>query len=320
MRTTMRAACATLAAGLAALAIGACGGDEGGGGGEEKDTGSAAGGAIKKGGTVKLAHSSFPDYLDPALSYTVDGWQVLHLVYPGLVTFKAESGPGGAEVVPALARGPPRGLRGRQDLHLPDARGRDLLERRPGARVGLQGLDRAPAGGGLAGRRSRLHQHRGRRGLPEDEEGRRRRDRGERRDGRDHHQARRVARRVPLRARHPVRGHRPGRHAGQEPDEEPPARRGPVPVRERQDQPRLHAREEQELRDRGAQGHARGGGQRGPLRGLHPRRGRVDQPGGPGPARLHGRQPRARPRGRRSSRSTRSASTSSRRRRRSTSS
>ena len=103
MRTTTRAAFATLAAGLAALAIGACGGDEGGAGGEEKDTGPAAGGAIKKGGVVKLSHSSFPDYLDPALSYTVDGWQALHLAYPGLVTFKAESGPGGAEVVPALA-------------------------------------------------------------------------------------------------------------------------------------------------------------------------------------------------------------------------
>jgi peptide/nickel transport system substrate-binding protein len=91
----------TLLAGLVAVALAACGGD-GGGGGEEKAD-SESGGAIKKGGTVKLAHSSFPDYLDPSLSYTVDGWQVLHLVYPGLLTYRAESGPRGAEVVPALA-------------------------------------------------------------------------------------------------------------------------------------------------------------------------------------------------------------------------
>jgi peptide/nickel transport system substrate-binding protein len=103
MRMTLRSAPAALAAGLAALALGACGGDGDGAGGGGDKAADGAGGAIKKGGTVKLAHSSFPDYLDPSLSYTVDGWQVLHLVYPGLLTYRAESGPKGAEVVPALA-------------------------------------------------------------------------------------------------------------------------------------------------------------------------------------------------------------------------
>ena len=84
-----------LVAALAMLAIAACGGDDDDGGGE-------AGGG-QTGGTLNVSHTSFPDFLDPGLSYTVDGWEALHLAYTGLVTYANDEGAAGAEVVPGLA-------------------------------------------------------------------------------------------------------------------------------------------------------------------------------------------------------------------------
>lgn len=74
-----------------------CGDDDGGGG------------PGRTGGTIRVSHLAFPDYLDPALSYTFDGWQALQLVYPGLLTFPHDkSGPASAEVVPGLAEALPK--------------------------------------------------------------------------------------------------------------------------------------------------------------------------------------------------------------------
>jgi peptide/nickel transport system substrate-binding protein len=103
MKTVLRWPLVVVLALVAAFAIGACGGDDdddGGGGG-------GGGGEGKAGGTIKVAHTSFPDFLDPALSYTVDGWEALHTAYPGLVTFANDEGQAGAEVVPALAEDMP---------------------------------------------------------------------------------------------------------------------------------------------------------------------------------------------------------------------
>jgi peptide/nickel transport system substrate-binding protein len=86
---------AAMLAFVVAFAVAACGGDD-------DDEDGAAGG--RTGGTIRVAHASFPDFLDPAQSYTVDGWEALNLAYPGLLTYKrGESGQAGAEVVPALA-------------------------------------------------------------------------------------------------------------------------------------------------------------------------------------------------------------------------
>ncbi len=49
---------------LAAFGVAACGSDKGGGGG--------GGGG---GGDINVAVTSFPDYVDPQLSYTVEGWE-----------------------------------------------------------------------------------------------------------------------------------------------------------------------------------------------------------------------------------------------------
>src|SRR5690348_12516651 len=77
---------------LAAFGVAACGGNKGGGGG--------GGGG---GGDINVALTSFPDYVDPQLSYTVEGWEVLWNVYTPLLTYKHAKGKDGTQVVPALA-------------------------------------------------------------------------------------------------------------------------------------------------------------------------------------------------------------------------
>jgi peptide/nickel transport system substrate-binding protein len=77
---------------LAAFGVAACGGDKGGGAG--------GGGG---GGDINVAVTSFPDYVDPQLSYTVEGWEVLWNVYTPLLTYKHAKGTEGTQVVPALA-------------------------------------------------------------------------------------------------------------------------------------------------------------------------------------------------------------------------
>src|SRR5215213_4935884 len=98
-----RRALVLLVTALAMLAIASCGGDD-------DDDGGGGGGGGAKGGTLNIAHTSFPDFLDPGLSYTVDGWEALHLAYTGLVTFangNGDAGTEGAEVVPGLAEDMP---------------------------------------------------------------------------------------------------------------------------------------------------------------------------------------------------------------------
>jgi peptide/nickel transport system substrate-binding protein len=62
----------------------------------------------RSGGNISILQTNFPDYLDPALSYTVDGWEPLAQVYPGLVAFVHASGAAGSKVEPGLAEALPR--------------------------------------------------------------------------------------------------------------------------------------------------------------------------------------------------------------------
>jgi peptide/nickel transport system substrate-binding protein len=57
--------------------------------------------------TLVVASESEPDSLDPALAYAPDTWQILVNSGEGLVAFRREAGPAGAEVVPALAAAMP---------------------------------------------------------------------------------------------------------------------------------------------------------------------------------------------------------------------
>jgi peptide/nickel transport system substrate-binding protein len=88
-----------LAAALAAaalLGLAGCGSDDDG------DTGGDSNATT--GGTATAYYTSFPDSLDPALSYTAEGWQALWVTYTPLLTYKHVEGVEGSKLIPGLAR------------------------------------------------------------------------------------------------------------------------------------------------------------------------------------------------------------------------
>ena len=64
--------------------------------------------AAAEGGEVTISQTSQPDYLDPALSYTVNGIEPLWLVYTPLLTYPHVEGPEGSELIPGLAEDLPK--------------------------------------------------------------------------------------------------------------------------------------------------------------------------------------------------------------------
>ena len=61
----------------------------------------------KGGGTLTGSYASFPDYLDPALSYTQEGWTAMYNTYIPLLTYAHADGVEGSKVVPGLAESLP---------------------------------------------------------------------------------------------------------------------------------------------------------------------------------------------------------------------
>ena len=53
------------------------------------------------------AYTSFPDYMDPQLSYTAEGWTAMYDVYIPLLTYRHAEGKAGSEVIPGLAKALP---------------------------------------------------------------------------------------------------------------------------------------------------------------------------------------------------------------------
>jgi peptide/nickel transport system substrate-binding protein len=84
------------------LALSGCGDDDGGGGG-----GADAGGSPRQGGSITIAQTSQPDFLDPALSYTLGGWEPMWLVYTPPLTYRHAEGEEGAELIPGVAEALP---------------------------------------------------------------------------------------------------------------------------------------------------------------------------------------------------------------------
>jgi peptide/nickel transport system substrate-binding protein len=100
-RRTWFAGLAVLAAALALLAA-ACGG--GGKKAENTTTGGQPGGSAQKTfANFRVVYDTGTDYLDPGLSYTVEGWETMWNVYLSLLGYKHVNGPDGATIVPALA-------------------------------------------------------------------------------------------------------------------------------------------------------------------------------------------------------------------------
>lgn len=88
-----RATTIGVAVALTAFGVTSCGDDSSGGGGG--------------GGELNISMTSFPDYVDPQLSYTVEGWETLYNVYTPLLTYKHAKGADGTTVVPGLAKAMP---------------------------------------------------------------------------------------------------------------------------------------------------------------------------------------------------------------------
>ena len=62
----------------------------------------------KEGGTLIGTFTGYPDYLDPALSYTQEGWTAMYDTYIPLLTYAHESNAAGSKVIPGLATDMPK--------------------------------------------------------------------------------------------------------------------------------------------------------------------------------------------------------------------
>ncbi|HEV2726729.1 MAG TPA: ABC transporter substrate-binding protein, partial [Solirubrobacterales bacterium] len=70
------------------------------GGGDDETSGGGGGGGNSE---ITIGQAAQPDYLDPALSYTIHGWEPMWLVYTPLLTYNREGGEAGSELMPGLA-------------------------------------------------------------------------------------------------------------------------------------------------------------------------------------------------------------------------
>ncbi|HEU5106540.1 MAG TPA: ABC transporter substrate-binding protein [Solirubrobacterales bacterium] len=61
-----------------------------------------------EGEVLRGTYSSFPDYLDPALSFTLEGSTALHNSYIPLLTYAPKNGEAGTELIPGLAKDLPQ--------------------------------------------------------------------------------------------------------------------------------------------------------------------------------------------------------------------
>jgi peptide/nickel transport system substrate-binding protein len=88
-------------AAVSSFALVACGGGS--------DSGSSSGGGEgREGGILNATYASFPDYMDPQLSYTAEGWTAMGEVYIPLLTYKHAEGAEGSIVEPGLAKEMPK--------------------------------------------------------------------------------------------------------------------------------------------------------------------------------------------------------------------
>jgi peptide/nickel transport system substrate-binding protein len=62
----------------------------------------------KEGGTLRVTYGSFPEHLDPALAYDIEGYTAMYDTYIPLLTYQHASGEAGSKVVPGLAKALPK--------------------------------------------------------------------------------------------------------------------------------------------------------------------------------------------------------------------
>lgn len=70
--------------------------------------GNGSSGAGADGGTLRVTYASFPDYLDPSLSYDTESYTALYDTYIPLLTYAHANGAAGSKVIPGLAKALPK--------------------------------------------------------------------------------------------------------------------------------------------------------------------------------------------------------------------
>ena len=157
MRRTRRLTALALGA-VATVALSACGGPSttgtgrgGGGAGQAADANGVHNPSDATGGTLRMANQGDWDSLDPADTYYAYSWNFVRLYGRALVMFKSAPGKDGATLVPDLAENLGQGQRGREDLDLHAAPGREVRgrharheQRRQVRRRALAGQDDLP--------------------------------------------------------------------------------------------------------------------------------------------------------------------------------
>jgi peptide/nickel transport system substrate-binding protein len=103
-------ATAAFAAGLALVASGCGSSNKSSSGNGNSSSTTSTSGSSSSGKTFqnfRLAYDTGIDFLDPGLSYTVEGWGIMWNVYLPLIGYKHVNGPDGATIVPYLAQALP---------------------------------------------------------------------------------------------------------------------------------------------------------------------------------------------------------------------
>jgi peptide/nickel transport system substrate-binding protein len=85
-------------AGAALTLAAGCGGASSSGGGSGANAGTPV-----NGGTLLAGIPSNPDHLDPGLTYTNEGWEIVEATNNGLLTFRKAAGGAGSVIVPDIA-------------------------------------------------------------------------------------------------------------------------------------------------------------------------------------------------------------------------
>ena len=73
----------------------------------DDDSSSGSGSGGKSGGSITISQTSNPDFLDPALAYTVEASEPHWIIYTGLMAYKHAEGKEGAELIPGAADAEP---------------------------------------------------------------------------------------------------------------------------------------------------------------------------------------------------------------------
>jgi peptide/nickel transport system substrate-binding protein len=103
MSRQKRTAASTVLALAAVIALSACGSSSSSTSTSTSSSTPSTSASAKTGGSITEVMGTAPDYLDPNLSYTSQGWELQYPIYTGLLTYAHANGTAGSQVIPGLA-------------------------------------------------------------------------------------------------------------------------------------------------------------------------------------------------------------------------